>query len=264
MNSPLRYPGGKSRATRQLLQYFPAHIPEYRECFLGGGSVYLAAHERIENAWLNDIYAPLMAFWGAVQHDAYRLADALEANVLPLTPRQRREMWETLTDEGLRRTSSQFKLAQEFFFINRVSYSGTAESGGYSSTAATERLTPASVERVRALDGALDNASLTCDDYAPMLQGEGAFIYLDPPYVTPQTGLYGKKGALHRSFSHELLRDRLMDCKHDWLLSYDDCDTVRKLYGECDIQPLEGWKYGNGKQGKEVVIRPTGRVRKVA
>ncbi|MBX3066987.1 MAG: DNA adenine methylase, partial [Anaerolineae bacterium] len=40
--SPLRYPGGKSRAMPQILQQIPLNMREYREPFIGGGSVYLA------------------------------------------------------------------------------------------------------------------------------------------------------------------------------------------------------------------------------
>ena len=42
VKSPLRYPGGKSRAIKQILQHVPAHIEEYREPVIGGGSVFLA------------------------------------------------------------------------------------------------------------------------------------------------------------------------------------------------------------------------------
>ena len=37
--SPLRYPGGKSRAIKILKDYFPKNFSEYREPFFGGGSV---------------------------------------------------------------------------------------------------------------------------------------------------------------------------------------------------------------------------------
>ena len=39
LKTPLRYPGGKSRAAKYLISQFPYDIIEYREPFLGGGSV---------------------------------------------------------------------------------------------------------------------------------------------------------------------------------------------------------------------------------
>ena len=43
LKTPLRYPGGKSRACTKIESYFPdlSKYKEYREPFLGGGSVCL-------------------------------------------------------------------------------------------------------------------------------------------------------------------------------------------------------------------------------
>ena len=43
LKTPLRYPGGKSRACAKIESYFPdlSEYKEYREPFLGGGSVAL-------------------------------------------------------------------------------------------------------------------------------------------------------------------------------------------------------------------------------
>ena len=41
LKTPLRYPGGKSRAAAQLYKWFPAQIEEYREPFIGGASMAL-------------------------------------------------------------------------------------------------------------------------------------------------------------------------------------------------------------------------------
>ena len=43
LKTPLRYPGGKSRACTKLAQHFPdlKNYKEYREPFVGGGSVAL-------------------------------------------------------------------------------------------------------------------------------------------------------------------------------------------------------------------------------
>ena len=37
--TPLRYPGGKSKAIKTLSQWYPKIISEYREPFIGGGSI---------------------------------------------------------------------------------------------------------------------------------------------------------------------------------------------------------------------------------
>ena len=67
LKTPLRYPGGKSRALTKLLKYLPQQkITEYREMFLGGGSVALEMTKCLPNdvpIWVNDLYGPLYNFW---------------------------------------------------------------------------------------------------------------------------------------------------------------------------------------------------------
>ena len=44
--SPLRYPGGKTRAIKQILPFIPT-FKEYREPFAGGASVFFALKQRL-------------------------------------------------------------------------------------------------------------------------------------------------------------------------------------------------------------------------
>ena len=67
LKTPLRYPGGKSRACTKMDQYFPdlRNYNEYREPFLGGGSVALHVTKKYPDikVWVNDLYKPLVNFW---------------------------------------------------------------------------------------------------------------------------------------------------------------------------------------------------------
>ena len=53
LKTPLRYPGGKSRAVTKMEQYFPdlREYIEYREPFLGGGSVGLYITKKLGLRW---------------------------------------------------------------------------------------------------------------------------------------------------------------------------------------------------------------------
>ncbi len=55
IKSPLRYPGGKSRAVDVISKLLP-EFDEYREPFLGGGSIFLYAKLRFPNKtyWIED------------------------------------------------------------------------------------------------------------------------------------------------------------------------------------------------------------------
>ena len=64
MKTPLRYPGGKSRAVPKLCQWLPAEVTEYRESFLGGGSMAIEMTKRYPDIsiWVNDLYKPCLLY----------------------------------------------------------------------------------------------------------------------------------------------------------------------------------------------------------
>ena len=59
--TPLRYPGGKSRATKVLLEYVPKKYDYYVEPFIGGGSMAIALTKIRPNlkVTINDLYFPV-------------------------------------------------------------------------------------------------------------------------------------------------------------------------------------------------------------
>ena len=82
LKTPLRYPGGKSRATKKMAQYFPLFYPDYtefREPFLGGGSValYISQMHPHLDVWVNDLYEPLYNFWVQLQKNGDEITNQL-------------------------------------------------------------------------------------------------------------------------------------------------------------------------------------------
>jgi site-specific DNA-adenine methylase len=77
----LRYPGGKSRACEKMGPYFPdlRNYDEFREPFLGGGSVAIYITKKYPNLdiWVNDLYEPLVNFWQQLQMFGTDLKDKL-------------------------------------------------------------------------------------------------------------------------------------------------------------------------------------------
>ena len=73
IKSPLRYPGGKSKALSQIIPHLPPNVSEYREPFIGGGSVYLAIKhllgDQIKHYWINDLNFDLFCFWTVARNE---------------------------------------------------------------------------------------------------------------------------------------------------------------------------------------------------
>jgi site-specific DNA-adenine methylase len=68
IRSPLRYPGGKSRAVEKIAGLIPA-FQEFREPFVGGGSVFIYLKQKFPDKkfWINDFYTDLAVFWQEIQ-----------------------------------------------------------------------------------------------------------------------------------------------------------------------------------------------------
>ncbi len=67
--TPLRYPGGKSRAVKHILPLIPEDCEELCSPFLGGGSVELAVAARGTPVHAYDVFEPLVWFWNALLSD---------------------------------------------------------------------------------------------------------------------------------------------------------------------------------------------------
>ena len=82
LKTPLRYPGGKSRACVKMDPYFPdlRDYDEFREPFLGCGSVAIHITKKYPNLdiWVNDLYEPLVNFWQQLQMFGIDLKDNLK------------------------------------------------------------------------------------------------------------------------------------------------------------------------------------------
>ena len=68
--TPLRYIGGKSKLIKNMYQYFPKDFSEFREPFVGGGSIFLYLKQLFPDRkyWINDINQNLFSFWIILQN----------------------------------------------------------------------------------------------------------------------------------------------------------------------------------------------------
>jgi DNA adenine methylase len=260
IKSPLRYPGGKSRAVKKISALVP-DFKEYREPFVGGGSifVYLKQMYPEKKFWINDLYENLFHFWNNCKNNPKELIKQIL-------------LWKNDFDIGkelykyLLTNIDNFdesKKAAAFFVFNRITFSGTTESGGFSNAAFTGRFTDSSIERVKQLSTILDNTKITNYDFEEVIEesGEEVFIFLDPPYYSAtKSALYGKNGNFHKNFDHIRFAEVMRNCKHKWLLTYDDSDYIKELYSFANVFKWD-IKYGmrnvsnnSDQNGKEFFI----------
>ena len=157
---------------------------------------------------------------------------------------------------------SKLDRAARFFILNRITFSGLIESGGFSEEAFEKRFTESSIERITKASCLLQNVKITNMDYKYLLNrgGKNTFLFLDPPYMSnSEAKLYGIKGKLHTNFRHKRFAKNIENCKHKYLITYDDCSGVKQLYTFPDYIKLNisGWtlQYGTNNNGDDKKLR---------
>lgn len=269
--SPLRYPGGKSRALKQILPLIPVNMSEFREPFVGGGSVFFAIRSlfqnRIKSYWINDLNYDLYCFWKQVRDNVPDLVEVLTKTHTTTT--DGRALFEKLTASKdqlshNRELLCEFQRAIRFFILNRITFSGLVDSGGYSKSAYDKRFTSSSIERVKNIAPYLSGVEITNQDYTDLLfyEGEDVFIFLDPPYwKAAESRLYGVRGTLHTAFDHVQFAENMRKCPHKWLITYDDSPIIREHFGFANIQEwtlqygMNNYRQRNAAKGRELFIK---------
>lgn len=258
IKSPLRYPGGKSRAVKFIALLVP-DFEEYREPLVGGGSVFVYLKQKYPNKkfWINDIYENLYYFWYQVQQNPRDLINQIQ--YWHDNAKDGKELFSYLLDNI--DSFDSLKKAATFFVLNRITFSGTTESGGFSNAAFNKRFTKSSIDRVKELSKILKDTKITNFDYQHIIETEGknVFIFLDPPYYSAtKSALYGKNGNLHKTFDHERFAEILKKTTHKWLITYDDSKYIRNLFSFANIQEWSltyGMRnVGNSRNQKEKEI----------
>lgn len=259
IKTPLRYPGGKSKAIKDLIPHIP-NYSEYREPFVGGGSlfIHLKQIDPEKKYWINDLNFNLYSFW-----------KVLKSNKVSLIESVFRTKEKTINGKKLYydlkeiKKLNQLDRAAKFFILNRITFSGLVESGGYSEQAFLKRFTLNSIENLNSVSDILGDTVITNFDYEEVMKksGSNVFIFLDPPYMTAaKYPLYGKRGDLHKEFDYEKFSFVAKKCQHKWMITLDDIPELRKLFRFAKIRKLD-LQYGMNnvnknvaKRGKEILI----------
>ncbi|MBX3036621.1 MAG: DNA adenine methylase [Anaerolineales bacterium] len=231
----------------------PKEFEEYREPFVGGGSFFIYLKQKYPRLkiWINDLNPELYFFWKYAQIDSEKLAQ--EVLKIKKETKDGQSLFTELLSIDVQKIT-EFERATRFFVLNRITFSGVVESGGYSQLAYEGRFTESSIQRVSELNKLLEDVKITHLDYREVLKdGEkNVFTFLDPPYFkATKSRLYGKNGILHTEFNHKEFACAVKECKHSWLITYDDSPEIRENFSFANIYEWE-LQYGmnNYKQGK--------------
>jgi DNA adenine methylase len=256
MTSPLRYPGGKTRACKKLDDILNTHFDMSSfSCivspFFGGGSFELYIQKKYKlHIVANDKFTPLYNFWMSCKHNKQKLCSKLYTHIDNID----KDAF-TLSRNTIMNENNQFNQSVLYFIINRCSFSGATLSGGFSLEASKKRFTISSIDRINNLDlTRFDIYNLDFEEFIHQHNDKHNLLFLDPPYYLQKSKLYGNNGDMHEHFNH----NKLFECiskKTHWIMTYNNCDYIRNLYKDFEIIDTS-WTYGMNKDKKssEIVI----------
>jgi DNA adenine methylase len=237
IRSPLRYPGGKSRAISKMIEFFPSQISEFREPMVGGGSLFIFIRQQFPDikVKINDINRDLFCFWKIARDKNDDLVK--EIRDIKKHRKNGKVLFNDLKQQLNCDSLSDFERAVNYFILNRISFSGLTTSGGYSNDAFKKRFTESSIDRILDLKKILKNVVITNEDYSRLMNGSkrNVLIYLDPPYLKNKNSkLYGKNGDLHLNFDHDSFYEEIISCDHYLLITYDNSIKNIKKFHESE------------------------------
>ena len=242
LKTPLRYPGGKSRACTKMGPYFPdlRDYKEYREPFFGGGSVAIHVAKKYPHldVWVNDLYEPLYNFWRVLQDDGKRLQDILtelkRSHPEPVSAKKlfldAKDYLENPPGVIFPENTDYIWRAVSFYIVNKCSFSGLTESSSFSKQASESNFSLNGISKLYDYSVLIGNWKITNLSYEQLLTDDKeCFTYLDPPYEIG-SNLYGKRGSMHRSFDHDTFAT---DCDRfvgPQLVSYNSSQLIKDRF----------------------------------
>lgn len=257
--SLLRYPGGKAKLLPQIHKHLTAKLNcdgfEYREPFFGGGAVgiaYMAANPANRKVWINDKDVGIACLWTSV----IRYPELLKSEVLKFAPSI--DFFYEFKEELKANNSMPFETKQivQYGFkklaIHQMSYSGLGTMSGGPlggrdqqniNNRIDSRWSPSNLRKkiddLHELFSRFEIRENACTHYDAIdlieCKSSEAILYLDPPYLIEGPNLYQHSFSLS---DHCRLADALRYTEHQWVLSYDDCEKIRKLFDWAEIEKV--------------------------
>ncbi len=249
---PLRYAGGKSLGVGHIIEHVPDGIVKLVSPFFGGGSIEIAcARElglRVEGY---DIFDILTNYWCQQVRSPGKLADQISRwkpnkEQYAVVKKRLKQHW-----TGENPITDRLSLAAHYWFNHNLSY-GPGFLGWMSKIYEDQTRFERLADKVRNFD--CDGLSVSCLSFDKAIpKHNDDFLYCDPPYYLDGDskmfrGIYPQRNfpVHHNGFSHDVLCDLLHEHKGGFILSYNDCEVVRKRYSDFQIIEVE-WQYTLGQ-----------------
>ena len=252
---PFRYPGGKHYVLNILKPFWSLiDHDEYREPFVGGGSVFFAK-PKVQHNWINDLEVNMIETYKVIADPSLR-TQLITRLIDEIATKERHAEIKRLEVKSL------IDLAFKTFYLNRTSYSGIIHKPAWGYRDGKSSPPPNWASFIEKAGEKLASVKITSSDYEDVVQapthGRTVLMYLDPPYYHADQKRAYTKPFLEKD--HARLAEVLHKTNNLFCLSYDDCAEIRELYSWANVFELS-WLYNTAnlsgetrKLGRELII----------
>lgn len=249
--SPIRYAGGKSLAVGHVVELLPDNIKKVVSPFFGGGSIEIAMSKELDLEVVGyDIFDILCNYWKFQIEKPKLLYEKLKE----LKPNKKtfEKIRLILNDVWKKKIKlDPLTLAVYYVYNFNLSY-GPGFMGWSSEIYLNDERYKRMLENIK--DFNPKNLKIECANFLDIMKKhQNDFLYLDPPYYIGENskmfrGIYPMRNipVHHNGFPHEALKDLLKNHKGGFILSYNNCPTIREYYKEFQ-QSFPSWQYTMGQ-----------------
>lgn len=272
--SPLRYAGGKSKAIGLILN----NLPKLKEKkivspFFGGGSFELCASQHLGIKVVGyDIFGMLVNFWDVLIHNREEFIEELKKfditkDEFTYNRHVLLNYWDKIKPKDLvYNTKKKVELKPEhltlldndpiqqavYYYYNMTLSYGPMFLGWPSSNEIKKDKWERRIDKLS--KKSLKNIEVHCSDFEAVIEKHKYdFIFLDPPYYLEGDskmfkGMYPNCNFAihHNNFNHKKMCELLKKHKGGFLITYNNCSTIREWYKDYK-QEFPEWQYTYGQ-----------------
>lgn len=266
-SSPLRYPGGKSALAGLLSQLRRANSRGFQslaEPFAGGAgaSLSLLYLEETPEIFINDADRNIYDFWWAVLNRSKAFTELISQKRASMTEwRKQREIYKDP------KIQSRVKKGFAAFYLNRCNRSGIIKNGGpigginqtgdwKVGARYNQRELVLRCQKIAEFRDRIQISGNDGIEFIRKTNPNNTFYFIDPPYFNKGNTLY--LNTLSDDY-HQALANQLKSMNTDsWVLTYDDCPEIRKMYrGWTQIRPFTlRYAASERRSGREILVAP--------
>ena len=252
LRAPFGWVGGKSKLAKDIVDLIPHDHKTYIEVFGGALSVFYAK-EKSKLEVVNDINSDLINLHRSIRTNPQTLSFYLHQLLVS------REIFNDIRHKKIKPKNN---IEAAAFYLYQLTQSFGSKGDNFAMSAKSGRKPKDLYKSYTKWSSRLKGVTIENKSFQvliPLYDKEDAFFYIDPPYVSTEN--YYKDTGGFGAVEHEKLATLLSSLKGRFLLSYNDCELVRKLYSKFNIKTTKEIEYtlgknvhGKSKSVKEVII----------